>query len=107
MAILIKDMEMPYCCTDCRFMADGWCYAISADDKQPAEARTKRPDWCPLIDVPPHGRLIDADAFLLELTHWKGTDGNYYENRQASYTLDEVIDAVEKAEVEEDGGANK
>ena len=19
-----------------------------------------RPDWCPLVDVPPHGRLIDA-----------------------------------------------
>ena len=21
-----------------------------------------RPNWCPLIEVPPHGRLIDADA---------------------------------------------
>ena len=21
-----------------------------------------RPDWCPLIELPPHGRLIDADA---------------------------------------------
>lgn len=25
----------------------------------------KRPEWCPLVDVPaPHGRLIDADALL-------------------------------------------
>ena len=22
-----------------------------------------RPSWCPLIELPPHGRLIDADAF--------------------------------------------
>ncbi len=21
-----------------------------------------RPNWCPLVPVPPHGRLIDADA---------------------------------------------
>lgn len=27
----------------------------------------KRPDWCPIIELPPHGRLIDADAFLAKL----------------------------------------
>ena len=21
-----------------------------------------RPDWCPLVEIPEHGRLIDADA---------------------------------------------
>lgn len=45
-------------------------------------------------------RLIDADVFLLELTHWKGTDGNYHENSQTFYTLDEVMDAIEEADVE-------
>lgn len=44
--------------------------------------------------------LIDADVFLLELTHWKGTDGNYHENSQTFYTLDEVMDAIEEADVE-------
>ena len=28
------------------------------------ENGTKREDYCPLIEVPPHGRLIDADAML-------------------------------------------
>ena len=23
-------------------------------------------DWCPLIEIPPHGRLIDADALMNE-----------------------------------------
>lgn len=25
------------------------------------DADIARPNWCPLIEVPPHGRLIDAD----------------------------------------------
>lgn len=29
-------MEMPRVCGGCRFRADGRCYAIEADDKQPS-----------------------------------------------------------------------
>ena len=28
-----------------------------------------RPDWCPLIELPPHGRLIDADALRRTMYH--------------------------------------
>ena len=56
MSILIKGMEMPTCCAGC-IVACG------------AKSRTgfirpfaeRLPD-CPLVPVPPHGRLIDADA---------------------------------------------
>lgn len=27
----------------------------------------EKPDWCPLTEMPPHGRLIDADALVSEL----------------------------------------
>lgn len=52
MSILIKGMEMPKTCDDC-FLPLQYCpYAMKPDGS------------CPLIPVPPHGRLIDADALF-------------------------------------------
>ena len=31
------------------------------------DADLARPNWCPLIEVPPHGRLVDADAHILKI----------------------------------------
>ena len=65
MSVLIKGMEMPTNCLDCPFM-------VSSDGDncilQSAEANANFENWeqmktgCPIIPVPPHGRLIDADA---------------------------------------------
>ena len=63
MSILIKGMEMPQNCDKCRFQSAFklYCDAMpynfcgNTDD-------IERPDWCPLVEIPPHGRLIDADA---------------------------------------------
>ena len=74
MSILIKGMEMPKDCpmcplahwdvagtfTGCNIVC-GKKYAMS--DREYAN-RDTRPDWCPLVPVPPHGRVIDADALL-------------------------------------------
>ena len=62
MSILIKGMEMPDNCRD-RHMPMEWCNKwIGVEDG-------KRSSDCPLIPVPPHGRLIDADA-LKEASHY-------------------------------------
>lgn len=71
MSVLIKGMEMPTDCMSCRFKVNcddgvgvrvvcvllhlqiGYLGDLQAD---------KRRNDCPLILVPPHGRLIDADA---------------------------------------------
>ena len=34
------------------------------------------PEWCPLIELQPHGKLIDADA-LLEESEWVGERATY------------------------------
>jgi len=61
MSILIKGMEMPTSCGYCPLK-----YRTMEGDECMFNARSteyqKRPDDCPLILVPPHGRLIDADA---------------------------------------------
>ena len=49
MGVYINGMEMPTSCDDC-FLPLRYCpYAMKPNGK------------CPLVPVPPHGRLIDAD----------------------------------------------
>lgn len=73
MGIYIKGMEMPKNCFECIFAYDEWCYAIKPTDPnakylaaktKPLIAINPRPTWCPLIEVPPHGDLIDRDALM-------------------------------------------
>lgn len=53
-------MDIPKSCWDCPFHEDDVCY--------PGKMSINRDHWndrsphCPLIEVPEHGRLIDADA---------------------------------------------
>lgn len=68
MGIYIKGMEMPKRCHDCEMSAlvdvsDGLTYGCQALKEMISNDRERLPN-CPLIEVPPHGRLIDADAFV-------------------------------------------
>ena len=65
MSVLIKGMEMPTSCDDC-FLPLRYCpYAMKPNGK------------CPLVPVPPHGRLIDADEFLKRAIGTKCFRGDY------------------------------
>ena len=64
----IVPKEIPNCCGRCPcFHAERlmYCQAVKADKNKRIYAPygEGRPDWCPLIKIPPHGRLIDADKF--------------------------------------------
>ena len=54
MSILVKGMKMPEKCHLCPFWTDVNCTATFQNHGKKD---------CPLVPVPPHGRLIDADAF--------------------------------------------
>lgn len=64
MSILVKGMEMPKTCTMCWFspICPVWVKEVS---------RHKGYDYrlpdCPLVEVPPHGRLIDGEKAKEEL----------------------------------------
>ena len=73
MGIYIKNMEMPTSCYDCPLAMQYYVtlfgktfnqtkndYACVLTHKKITSTRRNR--FCPLIHVPPHGRLIDADA---------------------------------------------
>lgn len=66
MSVLIKGMGMPESCEDCSAQiidptggASGCAVNHSIILRKRGE---RRPTECPLVEVPKHGRLIDADA---------------------------------------------
>lgn len=76
MSVLIR-MEMPTTCGNCPVRK------LWAEDDE-AQCMINRTLWtkyskrnpnCPLIPIPPHGRLIDADALI---ERCKDEKGNYY-----------------------------
>ena len=76
MAILIKGMKMPKSCDSCPFRVrkrgEGFYSCVITGHFPIAIGDNDRSCECPLIEIPPHGRLIDADA-LMENAQYKGT----------------------------------
>lgn len=71
MSVLIKGMDMPKGCATCPYCDRAWnkpkCKAKSMQGRfmeQRYNLDRTRQKWCPLVPVPPHGRLIDADVAL-------------------------------------------
>lgn len=67
--ILIRGMEMPKNCWECRVQCDVW--DILSDEMD--ECFTRRHPRCPLLSLPEgHGRLIDGDLLLASCKDEKG-----------------------------------
>lgn len=79
MGVYIKGIEIPKNCAVCILEKDLFgravCFgyedgrALYKDDLPPVGSEERRPSWCPLVLVPPHGRLIDADALMGRIEH--------------------------------------
>ena len=84
MSVLIKGFPLPNNCGACPLRL-AWCreriYMVN------------RPERCPLIPVPPHGRLIDADALKDTLDYYIREAGWSDEiNEALTWVRDEFID---------------
>ena len=64
MSVIVKGMEMPKNCRTCPMLFDGhsyrWCN-ITGESLGIEETDNGRDEHCPLIELPPHGRLGDLD----------------------------------------------
>ena len=76
MSVIVKGMPMPGSCYQCNFcvnVMDGEDLVVvcTALEKEIIALGAERQDDCPLIEVPQHGRLIDADAipYIFGSTH--------------------------------------
>lgn len=91
MGVYIKGMEMPEKCAECRLSTvhsfnDRPLCDVLVEYMSYGEWEAKRLDHCPLVPVPPHGRLIDADAVTLE-------DGPYEYDDWCKWALGRYQDA--------------
>ena len=81
--VYIKGIEMPSGCDDCYFCGEmGICSVLVATHINSGivcEYRYnefERPPFCPLIHVPAHGRLIDADKLRTDIKFGKNRFGS-------------------------------
>ena len=98
--VLIKGMEMPSCCAECLFcnsgdeFSDDWyCEALHGErlsEKQ--KTGIKRAD-CPLVEVKPHGRLIDLNAVAEMLENEWGYEGSLEDLQEKIPCVLEASDA--------------
>ena len=67
MSVLIKGMEMPKNCKECPFSDhEAWCLIPGDWRERYYCPDDERSDDCPLIEVPPHGDLVDRTELLAE-----------------------------------------
>ena len=77
MSVLIKGMEMPKRCLDCPFMVirdNDDCVLQTEVKNELARTWEELKASCPLIELPTHGRLIDADELKSKFRHGNGDD---------------------------------
>ena len=86
MSILIKGMEMPTNCFDCKMRMAIGCIGV-------LQYQNTRMPNCPLIELPPHGDLIDRDALKKDIIN-----AVVFEDRQV---YDCIADAPTIIEAEE------
>lgn len=73
--ILITGMEMPNTCRRCIEMGiPVRCRVMKEEAVTAVMSGYNRPSDCPLVEVPTHGRLIDADVLMKTLKEVPITD---------------------------------
>lgn len=104
MSILIKGVETPKGCAFCRIGKRNGKKMVCPlcdeewDIRDPMSA-DHRLDNCPLVHVPPHGRLIDADALLQSHSV---SDGIYFSDAYIPATAIKSAPTVIQAEEAEE-----
>lgn len=81
MSVLIKGMKMPKTCDECDFNYDSFRCILPIKDNEFFSnghyLETDRLPNCPLIELPPHGRLIDGDIAEVIVTDIKDEVGDF------------------------------
>lgn len=107
--ILVKNMEMPKACGDCPFFKRGsnpmgedfifaqpWGDYLVSGEENVIEHDISMD--CPLVAVPPHGRLIDADKLLETLAKHSYPSQREWYFAEVGQFIDEAETIVEATE---------
>lgn len=95
MSYIVKGRDMPKNCSECPCIASNFMFCRVAAKPIPSIGH---PEFCPLVEIPPHGRLIDADALEEEpcdLIDDRGLEA------ESGYSHDQIRNAPTIIEAEE------
>ena len=102
--MILIDMEMPTSCYWCPFMNGSWGYSpphkarcIIAEKDMPVDERHVQHnlEHCPLQELPPHGRLIDADDLRTIISDYTQVDALGHTPLQLCDAMPTVIPATQ------------
>lgn len=99
MGVFVKGMYLPPNCCFCPMTNDGFylCKANNPHKQLEDDCEERRPNWCPLIEVPePHGDLIDADAIPYKKIMYDDDDFYYGVTKPYIDRIPTVIPASEE-----------
>ena len=102
MSVIVKGMEMPKNCGECPFIFSSWgieyyCHLAESSTSAEYVGREKMTN-CPLIELPPHGRLI-AEKTITEI-RYHDADGYHIVNGEQLCELEIDAETVIEAEGE-------
>ena len=87
-----NDVKFPKACEQCYFYDGLLCCVLDTYIHDPENKHGE----CPLIEVPPHGDLIDRDALLDTATiHWSQT------TNESCFPIDEINNMPTVVQAEE------
>lgn len=88
--ILIRGVALPkYGCAGCYFKTGKYCGIISKNENvEEYSLRAERHPDCPIHELPPHGDLIDRDAFRAENEYYLNRE---FINPKYEDTLDDLL----------------
>ena len=92
MGVYINGMDMPHSCGECYFR----CIAAYETGRMCTLLKryitddTRKSD-CPLVEIPKHGRLIDADAIISFIDTWHLRDP-----KELSWSDSDVVDMIRR-----------
>ena len=106
MSILIKGMKMPTCCGLCDMFALGLSRCKITDNYSPHPFARGLLENCPLVEIPPHGRLIDADNLRSLYEEWEDDEENGIYIDEYSVAIPVIRQNIDDMPtiIEEDGG---
>lgn len=107
MSVLIKGMKMPISCWACPMshpqfngMETVLFCELLVKEAEEDDGRLKN---CPIIEVPPHGRLIDADQIINAIYHDYEEGGATVEAKPIDELLSEMCNETVPTIIEAEG----
>ena len=90
--IYIKGRKPPVSCDDC------WVSDCPNDEHIDGYRMMDRPTYCPLVPVPDHGRLIDADALVQVLKFVLANPVGFDGGKADVFAVGRTIQLLEEAQ---------